>query len=443
MTIERKVFIGIETKVPDNAPAGTVDAYVSASLNEDLGGDIVIPGAFKKFSADVKSGTWPKWPTLLFNHGIELGLAAVTGKVVDMEELLPGDARLPERLSSKGLGGLWIRGQYNLKTFAGREAYEHRIAGDISDFSYMYEAPETAIDSKGRRLLKTIYPVYEISDVLIGMNPETFAVGVKSLLKSLAEEPAPDSKRAKLLAEVRDILEQVEGFSLDPANENRYELTDNHGSVKQFALKGDQLIMVGNESFHQGAYNMANQAITALIKQELSEDGYELDDVRWLAGIGSDLRSWAQNENWDAISDAQDAARDAVVNPPTASTDPGVPAATVPTGTSSGAPIGTTSLTADLSVIPATDDIPQLDAPQRILDPFTRSATHEVEVKVGETEDEIDEEKLVAFAKLAVRDLLPQIDLSEFVTVPAPLDVIEESGTRDGLTNWARQRTRQ
>jgi hypothetical protein len=74
--------------------------------------------------------------------------------------------------------------------------------------------------------------------------------------------------------------------------------------------------------------------------------------------------------------------------------------------------------------------------------PALASATPEVEIKAGETEEEIDEEKLVAFAKLAVRDLLPTIDLSEFVEVPEPLDVIEESGTRDGLTNWARQRTR-
>jgi hypothetical protein len=378
MSIERKTFTAIEVKVPLDAPLGTVDAYVSASLNEDYGGDIVQPGAFKQFTADVKSGAWPKWPTLLFNHGIELGLAAVTGKVVDMEDVPPGDPRLPDRLRLKGLGGLWARTKYNLKTQAGRDAYEHRIAGDISDYSYMYEAPDTEIDSKGRRLLKKIYPVFEISDVLVGMNPETFAVSMKSLLLENESATRQLSEHSSALREAAQaIAEQVEGMLQDPEVE----------------VKGAMPVLTGMQAGHQYMFNQAVSGVNSLIGQELAEPTCEYDDIQWLAQIASSLVSWAFQENVDVYS---------------------TPAAA--------------------GAMAATDH-----AETKEIAPVAEEVVEEV---IPPVEEEINLDKVAAYAKLALIDLVPHFDLSEFVPVPEPLDVLEESGTHDGLTNWARQRTR-
>jgi hypothetical protein len=60
------------------------------------------------------------------------------------------------------------------------------MAGDVSDWSFMYEVPSGGSETvKGRRLLKEIFPVYECSNVLIGMNPLTRttakSIGVDSL----------------------------------------------------------------------------------------------------------------------------------------------------------------------------------------------------------------------------------------------------------------------
>ena len=111
---------------------------------------------------------------------MEQGLAAVTGRVLDMVELEPGNPSLPADLQAKGYGGLKIVAQYNLKTQPGREAYEHVLAGDVADWSFMYESPVNELDSKGRRLLKEIYPVYEVSNVLVGMNQLTRTTANKS-----------------------------------------------------------------------------------------------------------------------------------------------------------------------------------------------------------------------------------------------------------------------
>lgn len=434
----RKSFTAVETKAIPDGPPGSVRSIVSVSGNVDFGNDRVIPGAFGDFITDVKSGAWPKWPTLLWNHAVELGLAAVTGKVTDMKELRPGDPQLPEKLRVKGLGGLQIDAQYNLKTMAGREAYEHVLAGDVADWSFMYEAPDTEIDAKGVRNLKRIYPVYECSNVLIGMNPETLTLGVKSLFKALAEAPIPESRRAKLLSEIREIMEQVEGYIMDPANEKTYAqgrktyLIDAETGqlistdIEAIEEKADATVFIGTEAFHQGAFNLAMAAIKALIQQELTENSDELDDVRWLAGIATDLRSWAKSENWDAIADMDSAS-----------------------GGSFGSGASGMSPATSLGGVPATDDSPALTSPPAmpVIDPFNRSAADlPVETKGDETppeeESDVDEKKVSEFLELAMRDVFQNLDLSELIETPEPLNVLEDSGYIDGLTNWARQRVR-
>lgn len=173
-----KSFPALSTKAVEGAPAGTLEALVSVTGNEDLGGDVVMPGAFQSFINQVKAGS-KRYPTLMYNHAVELGLAAVMGKVTDLEELQPGDYRMPAKLQGSGLGALKIRAQFNLKTSAGRDGYEHVLAGDVGQFSFMYFIGDSEIDPKGRRLLKAFSDIPECSVVLVGMNPLTQVLDVK------------------------------------------------------------------------------------------------------------------------------------------------------------------------------------------------------------------------------------------------------------------------
>jgi HK97 family phage prohead protease len=177
-TMEYKSFSSYSTKAAGAAGSGLVEAIVSVVGNEDLGGDIVQKGAFTRFIADVKSGAC-RYPTLMYGHQVENGLAAIVGKVVDMTELDSSSMSLPADLKSAGYGALKILAQFNMKTQSGRDCYEHVVAGDLNDWSYAYSS-ESEMDSKGRRLLKEIYPVYEVSAVLTGMNPLTRTTAVKS-----------------------------------------------------------------------------------------------------------------------------------------------------------------------------------------------------------------------------------------------------------------------
>ena len=210
-------FRAVSIKALDDQPEGTVEAICAVTGNEDLGRDVIIAGAFEGFIAKAKSGA-AAFPRLLWDHGVNQGLAALTGKVLDLEELQAGDPRLPDVLQTKGLGGMRVVALYNLKTQPGREAYEHVKAGDVEDWSFMYEAPEKSFDAKGRRLLKTIDPIYEISNVLVGMNPETVTTGVKSLAGLLEQvEDVDDARWSAVRAKVAAIVEAAAKASGAPA----------------------------------------------------------------------------------------------------------------------------------------------------------------------------------------------------------------------------------
>ena len=116
----------------------------------------------------------------MWNHQVQGGIDNVLGKVTDMAELGAYDPRNPADLRAKGYGSLLVRGQLNMRTQSGRDAYEHIVAGDLKQYSFMYESESTADQKRGIRLLTKIAPVYECSLVVIGMNPLTRTVTAKT-----------------------------------------------------------------------------------------------------------------------------------------------------------------------------------------------------------------------------------------------------------------------
>jgi len=163
INLERKV-LPVSVKVQKEK--GIIEAYVSIFGNKDMCGEIIDKGAFtESLKKKLPKGVW--------SHNWDMPVAKTL------------EAREDDK-------GLYIKGQFNLNTQRGREAFSD-IAFDIMDeFSIGYRVQQDEIDDNGIRHLKKIR-LYEWSPVLVGANPETELVGIKS-----SEKPYPNEHSCRL-----------------------------------------------------------------------------------------------------------------------------------------------------------------------------------------------------------------------------------------------------
>jgi len=178
---ERKTFDAAEFKVLDDA-TGTAEMIVSVFNNTDAQHERVLPGFFADSIARRRTADGRPRAKGVWSHD----WTSPVGKSLDAAELLPGDPRLPPSLTH--LGGLWVKGQFNLDTQAGREAYSNLKFGAIDEFSIGYRVLEDAYDAKTgvRDLVRGEW--YEWSPVLVGANPETTLLSIKALADLEAEQ---------------------------------------------------------------------------------------------------------------------------------------------------------------------------------------------------------------------------------------------------------------
>jgi HK97 family phage prohead protease len=165
MELERKTFHA-ELKAVDE-PTGVIEAIVSVFNNTDLGGDIVRAGAFNQ-------SLGRKMPKGVWMHDWEQPVA----KTLMAKELEPGNPMLPPALAN--LGGLYVKGQFNLDTQRGREAFSDIKFGLVDEFSIGYYASKVMYNDKTfeRELIEC--ELIEWSPVLQGMNPATLLISAKS-----------------------------------------------------------------------------------------------------------------------------------------------------------------------------------------------------------------------------------------------------------------------
>jgi len=158
-------------------PEGVVELIAATTGVVDDVSDLIKPGAFRRtLSAD---GIRPK---VCANHKWDQPI----GRVLNIEELLPGDQRLPRttgdgRAWPPAAGALVATAQLNMATKAGREAFEViRFFGPAeSAFSIGYKvAPNGASHRGGIRYINDLI-LYEISAVLIGANRYATLLSVK------------------------------------------------------------------------------------------------------------------------------------------------------------------------------------------------------------------------------------------------------------------------
>ena len=99
-------------------------------------------------------------------------------KTLEARELDAGDPLLPPPISH--LGGLYIKGQFNLETQAGRETWSNIKFGIVDEFSIGYKTIKSAFNEDTETLELLEGELFEWSPVLVGANSQTQLLSVKS-----------------------------------------------------------------------------------------------------------------------------------------------------------------------------------------------------------------------------------------------------------------------
>ena len=173
MTTLQHLVVPIEWKAADGEDENVLVGYASTFGNVDLGGDVVVRGAFKKSveTINAKGGGIP----LLADH--VAATASVLGTIYEAHE----DAH-----------GLVIKARISKAPSAQDTAIKLR-EGHLSKMSIGYETMADAWEDRdGRRvrLLKEV-KLWETSVVVFPMNPEATISRVKSLVEGI---PAAERK---------------------------------------------------------------------------------------------------------------------------------------------------------------------------------------------------------------------------------------------------------
>lgn len=133
------------------------------------------PGCWKDVADAVKAGE--AIPGICWNH--DHGL--LTGKILDADELAPGDPSLPSKIRTMGAGALRIKVQYNMDKQLGRDAFSDVKGGYINEWSVGFMPDYSSVRyNDGKRYIGKVEKLVETSNVLAGASPGTMTMALKS-----------------------------------------------------------------------------------------------------------------------------------------------------------------------------------------------------------------------------------------------------------------------
>ncbi|BDI29409.1 hypothetical protein CCAX7_14600 [Capsulimonas corticalis] len=210
MDLLYKTLPAYGVKTLDSAQ-GIMEAIVAVFDNVDAAGERIKAGAFTQ-------SLERKYPKGVWMHDWMIPVA----KTLEAKELLPGDPLLPAELAE--LGGLYVKGQFNLNTQRGREAFSDLDFGTVDEFSIGYVTRKDSIDSKTQVRDLIVIDLYEWSPVLVGCNPQTALIGVKQTPSGAQSTPA-DAATAPA--------------SVTPAPQSQPALKENNMPQENASLKFD------------------------------------------------------------------------------------------------------------------------------------------------------------------------------------------------------------
>jgi uncharacterized protein len=195
MNITHKAF-PFEIKAADSE--GIIEAIVSVTNNVDRVGDRVMPGFFEKSLRN-------KLPRGVWAHRWDEPIA----KTLVAEEWRAGDPRLPQGI--RELGGYYVKAKLILGVQRGKEAYELLKAGAIDEFSIGFAVSKYQVrtrnekEGQGYDLIEGEW--HEWSPVLIGANPATELISVKSASPlSLNQARSDYARHQRIMAEIALLL---------------------------------------------------------------------------------------------------------------------------------------------------------------------------------------------------------------------------------------------
>lgn len=202
---------------------GTISAIVSVFGNVDSAKERVVSGAFKKTLES-------KFPVGVWMHDWSKPIAST----IEAKEVESGDAMLPDEL--KDLGGLYIKGKFNLEltpagTPANPDAYRAWSdikAGIITEYSIGYTVKQSQANVDAIDLLEI--ELYEWSPVLVGANRATQTLDVKSLL-----EENFDTHLQTLDTAVKQALERVTARLEMREKAGRTFSQSNYNTLREYA----------------------------------------------------------------------------------------------------------------------------------------------------------------------------------------------------------------
>lgn len=166
---------------------GLVECFVAAVGNKDSVGDIVVPGAFT-------SSLKRRKPRVVWGHDWNQPI----GKVLDIYEVGPSDPRLPGKMKAAGVGGLFAKVQFNLRSERGREAF-HSILffGEEQEWSIGYKTLDSIYSPERQANMLKELELYEVSPVLHGANQLTATISIKSEQQGVKEDRLTSFRESK------------------------------------------------------------------------------------------------------------------------------------------------------------------------------------------------------------------------------------------------------
>ena len=236
---------------------GIIEAIVSAfSVDE--------PG----YGTRMRAGCWAaglaeKLPAGVWMHKADQTVA----KTLVARELMPGDSLLPDEL--KLLGGLYIKGQFNLQTQRGKEAFSDIQFGIVDEFSVGFYVVRSEYDWDTDIEEFIECSAYEWSPVLRGGNPGNTLLSVRDASRegcTMAEHAQAFRGNAEGFIGRLDAIVEVRGKIGDTTRQYLAE-------TEQFCRDAADRIagkLAGNvEAPNAGAYDEHHRKVDALRMREL------------------------------------------------------------------------------------------------------------------------------------------------------------------------------
>lgn len=152
-------------------PAGTFEAIVAVFGNVDRGGDIVEPGAFRK-TLSPRAGRG--LPPIVWSHNWDTPPIGVTTEAEETEKGL--------RIKGRLFVGEGEDSPVARQVYTAMKAKDGRGKSPLREFSFGYAATEVGfkdVDGQEVRLIKSL-DLFEVGPTLVGMNPATELVAVKT-----------------------------------------------------------------------------------------------------------------------------------------------------------------------------------------------------------------------------------------------------------------------